>query len=174
MRSVAPRTERACGFRHDSVVRPTCVLAALAGLTVLAGAAPADAESMVMLATRWPDVPGHDPTLEDQITEHLTRFGNAIGKHLDLLSHDMVRLTVDCRHRRANLRIGGGDLEQLALRIDSDIQFDDATALVHSRIELALNGHALRVELPAFELSAASYRGDRGVQLRLPLFVRQF
>jgi hypothetical protein len=150
------------------------VLAALAGLTVLASAAPASAESLVLLATRWPSVPGRDVSLEEQITEHLTQLGNAIGKHLDLLSHDMVQLTVDCRHRRAHLQIGGGDIEQLAVRIDSDIQFDDATARIRARIELALSGHIMHLELPAFEMSPASYRGDHGVELRLPLFVRQF
>lgn len=174
MRSVALRTERAGGLVHATGVRPTCVLAALAGLTVLAGAAPARAESLVMLATRWPDVPGRDVTLEEQITEHLTQLGNAIGKHLDLLSHDMVHLSVDCRHRSARLTLGGGDVEQLMLQIDSDIQFDDATARIRSRVDLAVHGHAVHFELPAFELSPASYRGDHGVELRLPLFVQQF
>jgi hypothetical protein len=153
------------------------VLAAAAGLTVLAGAAPATparAESLVMLATRWPDVPGHDVSLEEQITEHLTQLGNAIGKHLDLLSHDMVQLTVDCRHRRAHLTLGGGDVAQLVVRIDSDIQFDDATARIRSRVDLAVHGHAVHFELPAFELSPAAYRGDYGLEFRLPLFAKQF
>lgn len=127
-----------------------------------------------MLATRWPAVPGHDVSLEEQITEHLTKLGNAIGKHLDLLSHEMVQLTVDCRHRSAHLTLGGGDLDQLMLRIDSDIQFDDATARFRSRIDVAVHGHAMHVELPAFELSPASYRGEHGIEFRLPLFVQQF
>ncbi|HEU4729596.1 MAG TPA: hypothetical protein VFT22_16975, partial [Kofleriaceae bacterium] len=108
------------------------------------------------------------------ITERLTQLGNELGRHLDLLSHDMFRLTVDGRRRHAHVRVGGGTSELMELQLDGDIQFDDINAHVHASIDLAFHGHALRLELPEFEMSPAEYRGDYGVELRLPLFVRKF
>jgi hypothetical protein len=141
----------------------------------LASPPAASADSTVLLASRWPSVPeGHALTLEDQITDRLTEIGNALGHHLDRLSHDIVQLRVDARRRRAHLRIGGGDSAGLAVRFDGDIQFDDFNAHVCARLDLALRGHAIRLALPAFEVSPVSYRGDHGIELRVPLFVQQF
>lgn len=154
------------------------LLASTSAAVVASGliAAPAaSADTAVLLASRWPSVPeGHALSLEDQITDRLTEIGNALGHHLDLLSHDTFQLRVDARRRRAHLRIGGGDREGLVLRLDGDIQFEDLNAHVCARVDLALRGHALRLELPAFEMSPVSYRGDHGVELRVPLFVQQF
>jgi hypothetical protein len=141
----------------------------------LASAPTASADTAVLLASRWPSVPeGHMLSLEDQITDRLTLLGNALGDHLDRLSHDMFQLRVDARLRRAHLRIGGGDSEGFTLRLDSDIQFDDLNAHVCARLDLALRGHAVSLPLPAFEMSPASYRGDHGIELRVPLLVHQF
>jgi hypothetical protein len=151
-------------------VRAIAVFAVLGAATGQAAADPT-----VLLASRWPDVPeGHGLSLEDQITERLTLLGNELGRHLDLLSHDMFQLTVDGRRRHAHVRVGGGSDELVACQIDGDIQFDDANAHIHARIDLGFHGHALRLELPDFEMSPAAYRGDYGVELRLPLFVRKF
>lgn len=140
----------------------------------LAPARPAAADPAVLLASRWPSLPAsHDLSLEDQITDRLTAFGNELGRHLDLLSHDTFQLRVDARRRRAHLRLGGGN-DAVALHLDGDIQFDDANAHVECRLDLALRGHAVRLELPPFEMSPVSYRGDHGVELRLPLLVQRF
>jgi hypothetical protein len=141
----------------------------------VAASAPAIADDGVLLASRWPSVPdGHGLSLEDQITDRLTQLGNELGKHLDLLSHDMFQLSVDGRRRRARVRLGAGDDQLLAFRFAGDIQFDDINARVNARIDLGFHGHLLHLELPTFEMSPAVYRGDYGVELRLPLFVRQF
>lgn len=162
-------------------MRSTEALALLASATAvvvasgLVSAPVASADSTVLLASRWPGVPdGHALSLEDQITDRLTLIGNALGHHLDLLSHDMVQLRVDARRRRAHVRIGGGDREGLVVWLDGDIQFADLNAHVCARLDVMLRGHAVRLELPAFEMSPVSYRGDHGVELRVPLFVQQF
>src|SRR5215510_14849697 len=144
-------------------------------LAVLAGSARASADPAVLLASRWPAVPeGHGLSLEDQITDRLTQLGNELGRHLDLLSHDMFQLTVDGRHRRARVRLGAGDSSLLAFEFAGDIQFDSINARVDARIDLSFHGHLLHLELPTFEMSPAEYRGDYGVELRLPLFLRKF
>ena len=137
--------------------------------------APAIADDAVLLAARWPSVPaGRGLSLEDQITERLTELGNQLGHHLDLLSHDMFQLRVDGFHRRAHICLGGGNAETMSLRLDGDIQFDDINARIHTRIDLTLRGRAFHLELPTFDMSPAEYRGDHGVELRLPLFEHKF
>ena len=151
-------------------MRSMAVLAVLVTATRLAAADPA-----VLLGNRWPSVPGgHGLSLEDQITDRLTQLGNELGRHLDLLSHDMFQLTVDGRRRHAHVRLGAGGVGLLAVRFDGDIQFDDINAHIHARIDLGFHGHSVRLELPSFEMSPAEYHGDYGVELRLPLFVRKF
>jgi hypothetical protein len=162
-------------------VRSMTVLAMLVMAPQLAAAEPAAAaaavaaEPAVLLSDRWPSVPeGHGLSLEDQITDHLTQLGNELGRHLDLLSHDMFQLTVDGRHRHAHVRVGGGIASLVAFRVDGDIQFDDTNAHVHARIDLGFHGHAMHFDLPDFDMSPAEYHGDYGVEVRLPLFVRKF
>ena len=160
-------------------MRSLTVLVALVVANRAADAEPAEpvepAQPSELLSHRWPSVPeGHGLSLEDQITDRLTQLGNELGRHLDLLSHEMFQLSLDGRKRHAHVRLGGGNVGLLAVRFDSDIQFDDIHAHVRARIDLGFHGHSLRLELPAFVMSPTEYRGDYGVELRLPLFVRKF
>jgi hypothetical protein len=144
-------------------------------LLVVAATAPAAADDGDLLAIRWPGVPeSRGLSLEDQIMDRMTQLGNELGRHLDLLSHETFQLSVDCRRRRARVRFGAGDNDLVAFRFAGDIHFDDINARVDARIDLSIRGHLLHLELPTFEMSPAVYRGDYGVELRLPLFVRQF
>jgi hypothetical protein len=178
MRLVGALTDAQGSCQHPGIVRSAEALALLLAMTsaaVVAASPAASADPAVLLTSRWPSIPeGHPLSLEDQITDRLTELGNALGHHLDLLSHDTFQLKVDARRRRAHLQLGGGDSAHLALRLDSDIQFDDANARVCARLDLALRGHAVSLELPPFEMSPVSYRGDHGVELRVPLFVQRF
>jgi len=124
---------------------------------------------------RWPRCPdGHALSLEDQITERFTQLGNLLGKHLDLLTNDMFQLKVDARQRHARIRIHGGDGQGMIVRLDSDIQLDDVRARISTRVDLGYQDHVLRFELPDVELAPTEYRGDYGVELRLPVFAMSF
>jgi hypothetical protein len=149
---------------------------AAAGPLASAGQPVASADGQLASAdVRWPGLPpGKAPSLEDQITDHLTELGNLLGQHLDLLSDDMLRLTVDGRRRRATIRLGGGDPQGLMVRLDSDVQFDDINAHIHSRVDLGFHGHRLNFDLPDVDMSPCEYRGDYGVEVRLPVFVMSF
>lgn len=150
------------------------LLVSVAWIAAVAAPRPAVAEPVVV-ADRWPEVPAdHAPSLGVQITDRLTWLCNTLGQHLDLLSGDLVQLRFDGRQRRAHVRLGGGTSDALQIQLDGDVQFDDANARVRARIDLALRGHLLHLDLPDFEMSPAEYRGDRGVQLRLPVFVLSF
>ncbi|HET9623721.1 MAG TPA: hypothetical protein VFP84_20255 [Kofleriaceae bacterium] len=127
------------------------------------------------LAIRWPDLPErHTLSFEEQITERISQVGNQIGDHLGELSHDMFRLRVDARHRRAHLGFGGGDATRFALRVDSDIQFDDLDAHVDMLVDVGYHGHTLKFALPSFQVGPTEYRSSYGVAVKLPLFVRRF
>ena len=51
---------------------------------------------------------------------------------------------------------------------------DEIMARVTARIDLAIAGKTLELSLPEVELEPTSYRGERGVEVRLPLINRRF
>jgi len=183
------RTGHARAMTAMGCLRATTIVSALGALGVTGRVAVAEPVMLVGVATtgqvavaepvaladRWPAVPrDRSLSLEDQVTDRLTELGNVLGRHLELLSHDTFALTVDCHLRRAHLRLGAGDDQTFAVRLDSDVQFEDLNAHVRARIDLGFRGHAVHLELPDFEMSPATYRGDYGIELKLPLFARSF
>jgi hypothetical protein len=153
---------------------PTRLARSLACATVLVSAT-AVAEPDMALSTRWPNIPDrHGLSLQDQITDRLTEIGNQLGQHLDTLSADMFQLKVDGRRQRAHIRLGAGDVDTLSFNVDCGIQFQDLNAHVDAHIDLGFDGHLLRLELPEFQVQAAEYRGDYGVQVEVPVFVQRF
>ncbi len=145
----------------------------MVALVVLA--APAAADHKDLYDRLWPRVPeGHQLKLSDQITEQLTELGNFVGDHMNVLSHDMLTMTFDGKRRRAFFAVGGGDSRYLEFKLASDVQFFDGRAKINTRIDLAIAGKQLELELPEMEMVPASYHGERGVEVRLPLFKRSF
>lgn len=124
----------------------------------------------------WPAVPqGNHLTLSQQITDELTALGNTLGAHLGALSYGELGLEVDGRHRRARVRVGSSDTERyLVFRLASDIQFAHGVALVHAKLDLGVGGHLVELELPDFEMAPTEVRGERGVEIRVPLIKRRF
>lgn len=113
--------------------------------------------------------------LSDQIVDELTDLGNQLGYHLDVLSMDLLALRVDGRRRRVHLGVGAGESGgTLAFRLGSDFHFIDGVAKVTTRIDLCIAGRDLNLELPEVELAPTSYRGERGVEVRLPILQQRF
>lgn len=165
----------------------------LAGATLFAAAGAAHAEPAtpaVSIAIRAP-APEAPPTLNerlwyraplrrqralsDQIVDELTDLGNQLGYHLDVLSMDLLALRVDGRRRRVHFGVGAGERRgYLAFRLGSDFHFIDGVAKVTTRIDLCIAGQDLNLELPEVEVAPTSYRGERGVEVRLPILQKRF
>lgn len=142
---------------------------------VAAMSSPAAAEEGSLYERLWPRVPdGRHLTLSQQLTDQLTLLGNTLGHHLDVLSNDMLSLRFDGRRRRAYVRLGGGNAQYLTFRLASDVHFTQGVARVRLRVDLAIAGRALRLQLPDVEMTPTDYQGERGVVVRLPLFRRNF
>jgi len=125
---------------------------------------------------RWPTPPpSHELTLDDRLANHLSEYGTELGAQLGVLSHDMIALRVDFHgNPRARLRVGGGNVRYLTLRLDSHWYFADNKATVHSRLDLGIAGHMFRLELPTMEVIPDSYHGQQLVQVNVPLLQRRF
>lgn len=112
--------------------------------------------------------------MSEVIVDQLTELGNQLGYHLDVVSMELIALKFDGRRRRMHLGLGAGDRGYLSFRFDSDLHFVDGLARVTARIDLAIAGKTLELSLPEVELEPTSYRGERGVEVRLPLINRRF
>lgn len=112
--------------------------------------------------------------LSQQIVDQLTDLGNQLGYHLDVLSLDLIALRVDGRRRRVHLGVAAGERRYLSFELGSDVHFVDGLARVSTRIDLAIAGRSLELTLPEVELEPTSYRGERGVEVRLPIVDRRF
>jgi len=160
---------------HHVLVRRPGTALAIGLCAIAASSSTALADDKGLYERLWPRIPDSQRlTLSEQITDELSELGNTLGYHLDVLSHEMVALRVDGRRRRAYVRVGGGDGEYLTFRLASDVHFTDGLARVTTRVDLGIAGRRLQLELPEMEMVPASYRGERGVEIRLPLFRRTF
>jgi hypothetical protein len=138
-------------------------------LRVARASSPVEEVLLTRSAAAW-----HGLTMDQRITDHLTDLGNLVGRHLDLLTDDMVALRVDGRANRAWLRVGGGDARYLSLHLATDWHFVGNVAEVYARLQVGVAGHKLDLALPEVELSGDSYRGRDAVVIDVPLLQRRF
>jgi hypothetical protein len=167
MRMVGALTDRGSTPFHTGSVRIIIVGAMLLSSAV--------ASADLAVDHVWPAVPaGHEISMEDQLTSRIDEWSNQMGRHLDNMSHDMVALRFDAFHNHAHMRVGGGDEHYLSLHIDGDFVFHDGLADVNARVDLAIHGHSMQLELPNFEMVPSSYGDNRYVEIRVPFFKRRF
>ncbi len=112
--------------------------------------------------------------LSEIIVDQLTELGNQLGYHLDVLTMDVIALRVDGKRRRMSLGVGAGEASYLSLHFASDFHFVDGVARVSAHINLGIAGKRLDLQLPEVELVPASYKGERGVEVRLPIVSGRF
>ncbi len=144
-------------------------------LAVVLASSPAGADENGLYERLWPQVPdGQRLTLSQQIQDQLTALGNTLGYHASVLSNDIIGLSFDARRRRMQARFGGGDDQMLSFRLASDVQFTEGLARINTKIDLSFRGRSFQLALPEMEMVPASYRGERGVEVRLPLFRRRW
>lgn len=92
----------------------------------------------------------------------------AVDAHLGVLTGDVVGLSIDGRHRRGRVRLGG-DTAIAGVRFVGDVRWHRGGAHVRARIALRLGGTRLQLDVPAFELRPTRVAGERGVEIRVPL-----
>lgn len=115
-----------------------------------------------------PAMPRVGRTYSERIADELTVLGDTIDGHLGELTLDTVKFRVDGRARRAQLRLAG-ETRYLSMTIQSDVHFRRGAADVATVVDLRVIGHAVRLELPEFQVAPQSYLGDRYVEVRVPI-----
>jgi hypothetical protein len=124
----------------------------------------------------WPQAPiSQRLTISQEIADAFTELGNSVNQHVGSLSDGRFALTFDGRRKRAFVRIDATTTDRyLVFHLASDVHFTQGVARVTAKLSLGIAGHVLELELPEVEMAPAEYRGDRGVEIRLPLFKRHF
>ena len=135
----------------------------------------ARADDIALYERMWPSIPTtRQLTLSQQLTDSLTELGNTLGYHLDLLSNDMLALRFDGRHKRARVKFGVIDSDYVTFKFDSVVHFTAGMARIQARLDVGIAGHVMHVDLPDMEMLPAEYHGERGVELRVPLYQHYF
>ncbi len=144
-------------------------------VVLLALTSPAAADEPTLYDRLWPRVPdSQQATMSQQIADQLTELGNQLGYHLDQLSSEMLALRFDGRRRKAFVRLGGGNEQYLNFKLASDVHFTEGVARISAKVDLTFRGKNFKLTLPDVEMLPASSRGDRGVEVRIPIFRRRF
>ncbi len=142
---------------------------------VLALTSVAQADDFALYERLWPNVPSsRQATLGQQLTDTLTDLGNQLGYHLDQLSADTLVMQFDARQRKAHVKFGVFESEYATFSVDTIIHFTDGLASIDARLCVGVGDHVMHVNLPEVEMLPTEYHGERGVQLRLPLYRRYF
>ena len=125
---------------------------------------------------RVTDIPELQPTLSlsKRVTKNLTLMGDELGQHLSALSFELVDMRFDLEKRTARLKLGVGEGDHLAFRLDGDIFFRSGYARIKARVDLRIIGQEISFELPEFDMVPRTVSGRRAVELRVPLLERRF
>ena len=132
--------------------------------------------STVAHADRVTDIPEVAPrlSLSKRITKNLTLLSHDLNSHLSNLSFEVIEMRFDLGQRTAELKLDVDAGDGLGLRVDSDIKFRSGYARVKAKIDLRVIGENISLDLPEFDMVPRTYAGRSFVELRLPLFEREF
>ncbi len=141
-----------------------------AGGAVVVAPAPARADEAAFVGP--PELVRARP-MREQLADVFDEVGAAIDEHLGVLTNDVLDLRLDTRHRRGRIRVRG-EVARAALALDSAVRWERGGAHVTARIDLRLGDHAVRIDVPEFEVRPTSVDGERGVEVRVPLITGTF
>lgn len=119
-----------------------------------------------------PEIPD-GRSYSQRLKDNLSAMSLDLNGHVGRLSGSMVDMRLDLGTRRGKLRLGGGD-QRFSLKIDSDILFEKGYARFKTRLDLAVAGKELSLQLPEFDMVPRSYEGERFVEVRLPVISGTF
>jgi hypothetical protein len=147
------------------------VRALLPALCILIGAPALEAS-----ADRLVESPTLGPRLKlsTKIQANLNQYTNDAAFQLSNLTMGMLDMRFDLQSKRARLNLGGGDPDSFRLHLDSDVLIGKGRARIQARVELAIAGHSLEVEVPDLDLDTENVSGERAVMLSLPLVEGNF
>lgn len=135
-----------------------------------------DADYCELYERLWPQAPINKRlTLSQEIADAFTELGNSVNQHVGELSDGRFALTFDGRRKRAFVRIDATTTDRyLVFHFSSDVHFTQGVARFNAKLSLGIAGHVFEVQLPDVEMAPTEFHGDRGVEIRLPLFKRYF
>jgi len=144
-------------------------------VVVLAMTSVAQADDFALYDRLWPSIPSsRQATLGQQLQDTITELGNQLGYHLDQLSAETFEMKFDARKRKARVKFGLFDSEYATFSVDTLIRFKDGLAQFDARLCVGIADRVMHVNLPQVEMLPTEYHGERGVQLRVPLYRRYF
>lgn len=113
------------------------------------------------------------PSLGKQLQNKMTLWTNELGAHLNLLSGDMLDMRFDVRHKRGWLRVGALS-SRGGFVINGRVKVRGSVARIRPKLTLALRDSSFELQLPPIEIATQSVRGERSVEVRLPIFEGTF
>jgi hypothetical protein len=120
-----------------------------------------------------PDLPS-EPTRIPAVALRALELGNDALGYVGFASADLVALEIDAPNRGVKVAVGGGNARYAQLRVSSDIAMVDGAARIATRVRLGVANQSISFRVPVVEIAPASYRHERGVEVRLPFVHKQF
>src|SRR3954451_19848946 len=115
-----------------------------------------------------------DPVAGKAILDKVVDATNDFFAHdVERLTHEMLVIRVDPDQRSAKIGVNAG-LAGYGFRLASNVTVVDGTARIAPRLALSVGSRSVDLQLPTVDVAATSYRGERGVEVRLPLLRRSF
>ncbi len=113
-------------------------------------------------------------SLSLRVKANLNDYSDEFTLSLRKMTSGLVAMKFDFVGQSARLGLGGGDPNAFRLRLESDVLVTGSQARVQSRLDLAVAGYRLAIDVPVFDVKTESVAGARAVELRLPVFEGRF
>lgn len=117
----------------------------------------------------WP-MPHHlEVSMDQRFADWVTNVSTNLDHGLGSLSKHVLGLRFDGRTQHLDVHAG-----MRFLSLDGDVHVVGNVAQIKAHLMIEAGSHALDLRLPTVELQPDDYRGERIVQLRVPLLERHW